>query len=117
MSRSYRKPYAAVCGVISAKQDKQLASRGVRRRTNQWLHVHLMDENFDLPPHKFECSHNETYTWNRDGGKRFQSPTKRDWSEYIRYQLGLFYHPNEEAWMKKFRSSWPPKWYAEYTRK
>ena len=35
MSRSYRKPYAAVTGTKSAHKDKKMAARGVRRRQDQ----------------------------------------------------------------------------------
>lgn len=66
MSRSYRKPYAAIAGPASAHTDKKMAARGLRRRLNQWLHT-LDDHEAALTPHRLECSHNNTWTWARDG--------------------------------------------------
>lgn len=66
MSRSYRKPYAAVTGTKSAHEDKKIAARGLRRRQNQWLHM-LEDVEGALAPHRLECAYNNTYNWGRDG--------------------------------------------------
>ena len=79
MSRSYRKPYAAVTGTISAKDDKTRAARGVRHSQNYYLRKILQDNLIDeiLIPHRLECSSNEVYNWTRDGKKHRQFPTSR----------------------------------------
>jgi hypothetical protein len=68
MSRSYRRPYAAITGLASAKNDKQMAHRGVRRKQNLALKVCPDFENF-LIPHRLECHWNDTYSWGRDGAQ------------------------------------------------
>jgi hypothetical protein len=68
MSRSYRRPYAAITGLASAKSDKQLAHRGVRRKQNLALKICTDYENL-LLPHPFECHWNNNYCWGRDGGQ------------------------------------------------
>jgi hypothetical protein len=68
MSRSYRRPYAAITGNASAKDDKRMAQHGVRRRQNLALKICADYENL-LLPHRLECSWNETYCWDRDGGQ------------------------------------------------
>jgi hypothetical protein len=66
MSRSYRRPYAAITGVQSASRDKQQASRRVRRRINQWLHIqYAKGDEFELVPHRLECQHNDVWCWDR----------------------------------------------------
>jgi hypothetical protein len=79
MSRSYRKPYAAVTGTISAKDDKTRAARGVRHSQNHYLRTILQGNLLDeiLIPHRFECSSNEVYSWTRDGKKHLQFSTPR----------------------------------------
>ena len=52
MSRSYRKPYAAITGTKSAHEDKKAAARGLRRRQNQWLST-LEDIDGALAPSSF----------------------------------------------------------------
>ena len=70
MSRSRKKhPCWAICG-YSAHNDKRLANKGVRRKTKQAISKYNND-NF-LLPHKYECSHNEVWTWTRDGKQRWQ---------------------------------------------
>jgi hypothetical protein len=69
MSRSSRRPFAAITGVASAKCDKQMARRGVRRKQNSALKTCLDFESF-LLPHRLECHWNETYNWGRDGAQR-----------------------------------------------
>jgi hypothetical protein len=71
MSRSYRRPYAAVTGVRSAKQDKILAHRGERRAHRDALRTAVDFEDF-LLPHRLECAWNEVYSWGRDGHQRYQ---------------------------------------------
>ena len=68
MSRSYRRPYAAITGLASAKNDKQLAHRGVRRKQNLALKTCADYENL-LLPHRLECHWNDTYNWGRDGAQ------------------------------------------------
>ena len=68
MSRSYRRPFAAITGFSSAKWDKQMAHRGVRRKQNLVLKTCLDYDNL-LLPHPFECHWNDTYNWERDGSQ------------------------------------------------
>jgi hypothetical protein len=66
MSRSTRRPYAAITGTSSAKSDKRFANRGVRRAHNRNLKCCTDLENL-LLPHRLECSWNEVWIWGRDG--------------------------------------------------
>jgi hypothetical protein len=68
MSRSYRRPFAAITGLASAKSDKQMAHRGVRRKQNHALKTCADYENL-LPPHRLECHWNDTWCWGRDGAQ------------------------------------------------
>jgi hypothetical protein len=68
MSRSYRRPFAAITGLASAKSDKQMAHRGVRRKQNLLLKTCRDYENL-LLPHPHECHWNNTYHWGRDGAQ------------------------------------------------
>lgn len=79
MSRSYRKPYAAITGTASAKEDKIRAARGVRRAQNYYLRRILQHDLLDqlLIPHRLECSWNEVYSWTRDGNQHLHFPTAR----------------------------------------
>lgn len=70
MSRSYRRPFVAVNGIVSAKEDKQLAHRGVRRKQNLAIKTCLDYEHLFLP-HELECAWNNTYCWGRDGAQRY----------------------------------------------
>ena len=114
MSRSYRRPYAAITGAHSAKEDKQLAHRGVRRVHNRI--TKLMVDNPDLVmPHFRSCPWNNTYCWSRDGGKHLQVPTARDWSRHMMAVLEL-----GDRWGLRWNKHylvWPPKDYIKYTRK
>jgi hypothetical protein len=83
MSRSYRRPYAAITGLASAKSDKQLAHRGVRRKHNQALITCIDFEDF-LLPHALECPWNNNYIWTRDGAKRFRGYLCRSSQEHDR---------------------------------
>ena len=78
MSRSYRKPYSAITGNISAKEDKQRAARGVRRALNQWLRS---EEDYDsaLSPHRLECPWNNVWCWDREGKPRYRLPSPDAW--------------------------------------
>jgi hypothetical protein len=70
MSRSYRRPFAAVTGAASAKDDKRLAHRGARRKQNLALKTCLKTNigcETLLLPHPLECTWNNTWVWGRDG--------------------------------------------------
>lgn len=66
MSRSYRRPYAAITGTASARGDKRLAHRGVRRKQDLALKTCSDFENL-LLPHFWECPWNNVWCWRRDG--------------------------------------------------
>jgi hypothetical protein len=70
MSRSYRRPFAAITGLASAKTDKQLAHRGVRRKQNSALKI-CPDYDDLLLPHFLECPWNNTWCWGRDGAQTY----------------------------------------------
>jgi hypothetical protein len=105
MSRSFKKrPFQAICGGGSAKHDKQLAARGMRRRQNQALRTADDFEDF-LIPHRYECAFNETYCWGRDGSQMYQGlDAGRTWH---------YYGPDGCLW----DGQWPPKWYQKMMRK
>lgn len=93
MSRSYRRPYAVFTSTKSAHEDKKIAARGLRRRMKQWIHT-LDDPEAALTPHRFECPHNNNYTWDRDG------------SQYLPYPYG----PGPDR-------GWAYKWWVKLHRK
>jgi hypothetical protein len=68
MSRSTRRPFAAVTGTSSAKADKRLAHRGQRRSQNRSLKTCIDLENL-LLPHPLECTWNNNWVWGRDGSQ------------------------------------------------
>jgi hypothetical protein len=70
MSRSFRRPYAAITGTASAKSDKQLAHRGVRRKQDLTIKTCLDFEDLILP-HALECPWNNTWCWGRDGAQHY----------------------------------------------
>ena len=94
MSRSYRKPYCAVTGCGSAKEDKRRAARGVRHTQKQWLRT-LEDCDSALAPHRLQCTWNNVWSWGRDGKQRLQIPSPKEWEEYCG----------------------PPPWYRKLQRK
>ncbi len=113
MSRSYRKPYASVTGNRSAKDDKRLAHRGVRRAHNRIIQMMLRDPELNIPlPHFRECSCNEVYGWSRDGNQRLQVPTAREWSRHW-----LAVNVPGSLYFGRYDLEWPPKWYIELMRK
>lgn len=116
MSRSYRKPYSAICGGGSADWDKTTARRGVRHRQNQWLRT-LEDFEEALAPHKFECAWNETYCWGRDGSQGWMEPSDYDWRWYLEYHAGVWRGTGYEERERERHSLWPPKWYRQLKRK
>ena len=73
MSRSYRKPYAAITGTNSAKQDKIFAHRGERRAQKKALR-NCQDYDEFLIPDRLECSGNDTWSWGRDGSQYLHFP-------------------------------------------
>ena len=115
MGKSYRRPYQAICGNSSAKKDKQVAARGVRRKQNEWLRINWHEEEMGLIPHRYECHHNSVWDWCRDGKQRLCVPRACDWSEYCRISQGLFRYSGEQFWTRK--NVWPPHWAVEVTRK
>ena len=94
MSRSVRKPYCAVNGCASAKEDKRRAARGVRRTQKQWLHT-LDDPDDALAPHRLECPGNNVWCWGRDGKQRRLVPSASEQVE----------------------ACGPPAWYQKLQRK
>jgi hypothetical protein len=122
MSRSFKhQPFAAICGNGSSQYDKTHAARGVRRRCRHELHKALRSEEFDvLLPHKRECTHNNTYDWNRDGSQHYCGLSAKDWQRYIaattpglysRFGIPDFYYGDEDYMM------WPPLWYQRMMHK
>lgn len=83
MSRSYRRPFAAITGTASAKDDKRLAHRGVRRKQNLLLKTSPDFENL-LLPHRLECAWNNNYNWGRDGAQRYLGCLRNSPEEYNR---------------------------------
>ena len=81
MSRSYRKPYSSVTGAKSAHYDKMFASRGVRRKQNQVLRQTKDWDEF-LIPHRFECDHNDVWSWGRDGKQKLRTLRHNDFNPY-----------------------------------
>src|SRR5260221_10236889 len=81
MSRSYRKPFSAVTGRSSAKEDKILAHRGMRRAQNRALRTCLDWDEF-LVPHKFECAWNDVWSWRRDGKQTLQEFHHNDFNPF-----------------------------------
>ena len=70
MSRSTRRPFAAITGTASAKDDKRMAHRGVRRKQNLALKICADYEDF-VVPHRLECAWNNNYCWGRDGAQSY----------------------------------------------
>lgn len=108
MSKSYRRPYSAVCGSDSAAWDKYFAHRGVRRSQKLALKM-CSDWDEFLIPHKYECSHNEVYGWSRDGNQTYRFPPHE--GDYFTDCL----HYGEEQARKYFQQSL--EWYERLKRK
>jgi hypothetical protein len=89
MSRSYRRPFAAITGSASAKSDKQMAHRGIRRKQNLALKT-CTDYGNLLLPHTLECHWNNTYCWGRDGAQCYLGSMRNSQDDYGRkYYLKL----------------------------
>ncbi|MGA2251696.1 hypothetical protein [Terracidiphilus sp.] len=89
MSRSYRRPYAAITGTASAKDDKRMAQRGIRRKQDLTLKTCADFEEL-LLPHRLECAWNNTYSWGRDGSQMYFGPERRaadEWRERYHRKL------------------------------
>ena len=76
MSRSYRKPYSAITGRGSAKEDKRIARQAVRRMENQRIRNCKDLEDYEnlVMPDRLDCAYNETYSWGRDGKQYLHFP-------------------------------------------
>ena len=83
MSRSCRRPYAAITGTASAKDDKCRAHRGVRHKQNQAIQT-CADYEALLLPHRLECAWNNTYNWGRDGAQCYFGPWHKSGDDYLR---------------------------------
>jgi hypothetical protein len=83
MSRSYRRLFAAIMGLSSAKWDKQMAHRGVRRKQIHALKTCADYENLFLP-HRFECPWNNTWCWGRDGTQCYLGSMRNAQDDYSR---------------------------------
>jgi hypothetical protein len=83
MSRSTRRPFAAITGLSSAKWDKQMAHRGVRRKQNLALKACIDYENL-LLPHFLECQWNNNYCWGRDGAQCYCGSVRHSQDEWDR---------------------------------
>ena len=81
MSRSTRRPFVAITGLSSAKWDKQIAHRGVRRKQNLALKACFDYENL-LLPHFLECQWNDTYNWGRDGAQCYRGSMRFSTDEW-----------------------------------
>lgn len=79
MSRSYRKPYAAITGIRSAAHDKMVARRCWRRAQNQELRNHVVNDlDWDelMIPERYEATFNDVWSWGRDGKQSLHFPPK-----------------------------------------
>jgi hypothetical protein len=81
MSRSTRRPFAAVTGTVSAKNDKRIAHRGVRRKQNLVLKICADYEDL-LVPHRLECAWNNNYCWGRDGAQSYRGSLRFSTDEW-----------------------------------
>jgi hypothetical protein len=71
MSRSYRKPYYHVCG-YSAHDDKRIANKAVRRKHKEVIRKTIDFEDLVIP-NRYECTHNDIWSWTRDGKAHYVS--------------------------------------------
>ena len=103
MSRSYRKPYSAITGTNSAKQDKIHAHRGERHKQNQALR-NCQDWDEFLMPDKLECSGNDTWSWGRDGSQSLQFPPEplcRGWYWWMSEEEREKFYQRQIEWYKR----------------
>lgn len=120
MSKSYRRPYSTWVGHRSEKQDRQMAARGVRRSQNQALKESAIRDKWDefIIPHKYECSHNNRYSWTNDGKKHLITLRHNDFNPYH------LMSPFETFWTEEKKLEWQQerlahklKWIADLKRK
>ena len=83
MSRSIRRPFAAITGTASAKQDKRMAHRGVRRKQDLALRT-CADYESLLIPHELESAWNNNYCWGRDGSQGYCGSMRFSTDEWSR---------------------------------
>ena len=83
MSRSTRRPFAAITGTASAKDDKRMAHRGVRHKQNLALKICADYEDF-VVPHRLECAWNNNYCWSRDGVQGYRGSMRFSVEEWDR---------------------------------
>lgn len=114
MGKSYRRPYSSAVGHPSAKKDKQIANRALRRTQNNYTKQFYEDDGF-LIPHKYECSHNEVYGWSRDGKVKYQT-LEHSWNNYCLYYIGYF-NMRYKYDCFKYYGTFPPEWYERLKRK
>jgi hypothetical protein len=90
MSRSTRKPYAAITGVRSAADDKKVARRCFRRTQNSAIRK-FKGEDWDefLIPVRYEASFNDVWGWGRDGNQTLHDAPVLDWNIYA-YNYGCW---------------------------
>lgn len=115
MSRSFKKrPFQAICGGDSAKQDKVLAHRGVRRTHRKQLHKAFAEQEFDvLLKHRRECAWNNTYLWGRDGNQHWKGLTPDDRADFAKAN----FDPHSWLYGDPRYMCWPPQWYVDMMRK
>jgi hypothetical protein len=99
MSRSYRKPYSSMCGGGSAKQDKMIAARGVRRVQNRSIRE-CRDWDEYVVPHRYECPHNNVWCWGRDGKQRLQTMDHNYFNPY------WLMSPWDSFWTEEKKVEW-----------
>lgn len=117
MSESYRHPYSAVTGTSSARLDKRFANRGVRRKQNVWLRTQWFEEEMGIVPHRFECSHNEVYSWGRDGHQYLHTLDAHAWQIHLRARECAVSNAPYSGWFVRQYGTWPPRWYEKLKRK
>ena len=83
MSRSTRRPYAAITGTASAKDDKRMAHRGVRRKQDLALKICADFEDL-VVPHRLECAWNNNCCWDRDGAQSYFGSMRSSADEWAR---------------------------------
>ena len=106
MSRSYRKPYAAITGVYTnSGDDKRVARRCWRRAQEQALR-NCKDWEELVMPKRLEASFNDTWSWGRDGGKfRIEPPDP--------YRINFEAASKFDLWWFEYRT----RYYKECCRK
>lgn len=94
MGKSYRKPYTSITGHYSAKNDKRIGARGVRRAQNASIR-NVDDWDEWLLPDIYECKGNEVYCWDRDGNQSYQAPPM--WGDHSHWLSRRHGFTEEEA--------------------